>query len=732
MKRNKFKFLLPISSVTSIIVPAMVISACNNVSESNQNDDIKNLKKELDDLRGQLNEKIDQITSLNSNIANLNNNISSLESQLADSKREYNDLNSKLNISNDKNKALLEELNNAQNKITLLNNQITSLQNEKQNLQSQLTDQINSFRNLQSENTKLKAEIETLKKKIEELNKENNQNQALLEELNKAQNKITLLNNQITSLQNEKQNLQSQLTDQINSFRNLQSENTKLKAEIEALKKKIEELSKENNNQNQDKPTTKPETSPDQNQKPSEKPDSKPSDENDLGNKTQMFSLIKNPTVKANTQNFDLKSFATVNSSYEAKESDKNVTFPAILTVKGIDLPAFPGTKNTQIVNDITFNDNPPFDKWITNKSFGEEKNYFFTKNTGNWYDTNKWFKGDDPFVIDGKHIGGSERLFGNGGSDSRCCWAAAASNQMMWWIQQNRKYIDEYYKVYPEDIVKLLDGKDIRQSYDGTDYSPFLNYLCEWFNDRSGYSVFADKWMLSGEKDANFDNPIKFEMQEQAKTFKGFFPHLFNTEIANSLIDYKKIAGGINNVNEVFSNYVKDALLNNYAVTFAINPQARYNHAVTLWGAEFDENGIVQYVYYSDSDELNQSMFLRQKIQRMKVLYSEDNRTMKLCYTTDTPSYYEGMPENEYKIYKKKWDKESWVVLSVEKFSLAHDIWQKWYEENLGKKDTGVTISVINGDTFDVSKKGVYKIKYQGTDQFGNTQTQIASITVE
>ncbi|MHA3838444.1 IdeS/Mac family cysteine endopeptidase [Mycoplasma sp. VS1572C] len=658
MKRNKFKFLLPISSVTSIAVPAMVVSACNNASESNQNDDIKNLKKELDDLRGQLNQKIDQITSLNSNIANLNNNISSLESQLADSKREYNDLNSKLNISNDKNKTLLEKLNNAQNKITLLNNQITSLQNEKQNLQSQLTDQINSFKNIQSENTDLKAEIEALKKKIEELCKENNQNQ--------------------------------------------------------------------------DKPTTKPETSPDQNQKPSEKPDSKPNDESDLGNKTQMFSLIKNPTVKANTQNFDLKSFATVNSSYEAKESDKNVTFPATLTVKGIDLPAFPGTEKTQIVNDITFNDNPPFDKWITNKSFGEEKNYFFTKNTGNWYDTNKWFKGDDPFVIDGKHIGGSERLFGNGGSDARCCWAAAASNQMMWWIQQNRKYIDEYYKVYPEDIVKLLDGKDIRQSYDGTDYSPFLNYLCEWFNNRSGYSVFADKWMLSGEKDANFDNPIKIEMQEQAKTFKGFFPHLFNTEIANSLIDYKKIAGGISNVNEVFSNYVKDALLNNYAVTFAINPQARYNHAVTLWGAEFDENGIVQYVYYSDSDELNQSMFLRQKIQRMKVLYSEDNRTMKLCYTTDTPSYYEGMPENEYKIYKKKWEKESWVVLSVEKFSLAHDIWQKWYEEHLGKKDTGVTISVINGDTFDVSKKGVYKIKYQGTDQFGNTQTQIASITVE
>ena len=47
------------------------------------------------------------------------------------------------------------------------------------------------------------------------------------------------------------------------------------------------------------------------------------------------------------------------------------------------------------------------------------------------------------------------------------------------------------------------------------------------------------------------------------------------------------------------FNQIIKHALKNRQALEFTTNG----NHAMTIWGAEFDDEGYVDYIYYADNN---------------------------------------------------------------------------------------------------------------------------------
>ncbi|WP_036451795.1 IdeS/Mac family cysteine endopeptidase [Mycoplasma buteonis] len=728
MKLKKF-FIYPISVIT--LATPMIAASCqendNSKTENTTNqNDAENTA--ITQLQQELNSKITAINQYQNDIATLKNEIAELKKQNNSNKsQQVIDLERQLSEKTAKITQLVSDINLKDSKIAEINKLTQKLQKEIEELKKRKNENNNgSTSNGNQNNPQSDSADQQKDNRIAELeqsvNEKNNQLQELQKTLTEIQNKVTQLTNsnqQLTNKDTQNQSTISELRRKIdelnrtisskdNEISSVKQQTSQLQSQVSELQKEIEKLKKQNQQNSSYGSNTNPSgtTSSQNNSHVSEERPTDPSKQ--IKN---MFNFTSDTiTVNKGDSNFNLTNLYQIDPTYEAVQKTNKMNEYNVMTVKGIDLPPFPGYNKVLKKGPSIFDEDetPPTEQWFDSQG----RNFFMLGDNGNWFDSNKWYLPDD-------YGRTKEREFGNGGGDARCCWAAAASNTMLWWIQQNRKYIEAYYKAHPEDIKLMLNGKNILQSYNPKDYAFILNFLVQYFNNQSGYSIFGSKWLLSGVKDNRFDNPIKSDMQQDAINFKGFFPKVFNEANVESLVSYRKIAGGVTDVKHVLSDYIKEAFAANDAVTFAIQPRDRYNHAVTLWGAEFDSDGIVQYIYYSDSDEVNRANVRREKIQRMKVLYSDDNRTASIVGDVQLK---DGLANNL---------KYSWTILSLERLSLGQNIWKSWYEKEIGKDDQ-VTVNLINDDTFDINKKGTYNIKYQATDKFNNTQTKVLKVNVK
>lgn len=176
------------------------------------------------------------------------------------------------------------------------------------------------------------------------------------------------------------------------------------------------------------------------------------------------------------------------------------------------------------------------------------------------------------------------------GPKDGHMCWAASASNSLHWWMYHNRDYIEEYDKMYPEEDE--LMSSFIRPSYEfngvlGEDVFTFFRETCR---DEAGYASFGINWFITG-----YGYNIPYKDKNVADNFKGFFRHAFSKDdvIATTEKPLTK---------EKFNDVIKDAFKNNRSLTFSVYSMG--GHAMTIWGVEFDEKGIVSALYYVDNND--------------------------------------------------------------------------------------------------------------------------------
>lgn len=181
------------------------------------------------------------------------------------------------------------------------------------------------------------------------------------------------------------------------------------------------------------------------------------------------------------------------------------------------------------------------------------------------WYDCNKLNPTANP----------------NGVPDGMMCWAATASNLLHWWVDQNKRYIDMYGEKYTGPDYTFPSGNKQESNI----FQCFINA----FRDEAGKGDEGVNWFIHGV--IPLSQPMK-QPQNLGGYFKDVFPE--GVRLGTNV-------GGLGK--EVFNNAIKDALSNKKAIGISIGP-IRKGHVVTMWGAEFDENGDVAYIYFADNND--------------------------------------------------------------------------------------------------------------------------------
>ena len=188
---------------------------------------------------------------------------------------------------------------------------------------------------------------------------------------------------------------------------------------------------------------------------------------------------------------------------------------------------------------------------------------------------------------------------------DRNLCFAAAASNTLHWYLQQNKKEIKDYIEDNG-DVIRTIGAntyslremlnQDVEQQG-----SLIYQYFKEIYgNNKTGYytvplmDLFLNGYTPKEDRKTNIENK---DLQPDARG--GFLYGIIGTkpqtgmQFVNSLSD--------------LGNSLQHYLSNNFVVCLSYTTFS-YNHVVTLWGAEYDESGLLRAVYVTDSDDQDET----------------------------------------------------------------------------------------------------------------------------
>jgi hypothetical protein len=189
---------------------------------------------------------------------------------------------------------------------------------------------------------------------------------------------------------------------------------------------------------------------------------------------------------------------------------------------------------------------------------------------------------------------------------DNNLCWAAAASNMINYWQSQY---------VIPSHIPT---GESI--------WTTFKNSVKA---DMGGSSAGAMQWWLTGYYTQNQDDEESlkyagYDMGHQSITngtlngqtgFTGFFRYLENEssdfrwyDTGYRVVTFMSLVDACASELSAASVTLRNAILDGSGVTASIYVKTEgvdtHGHAITLWGAEFDENDQIVGLWLTDSDD--------------------------------------------------------------------------------------------------------------------------------
>ncbi|MDY3070471.1 MAG: IdeS/Mac family cysteine endopeptidase [Parabacteroides sp.] len=298
----------------------------------------------------------------------------------------------------------------------------------------------------------------------------------------------------------------------------------------------------------------------------------------------------------ANTDKFNAGMQTTINLVLKTEDGgDVDMEFAnQTLWVYGINSPNFPGKESIETKHswEKYFEDGLWFRYDYSNfyPPKYEENQYLTWKEDFGWYDCNKSFEYK---------------------GDGEMCWAAGASNLIHWWMKLNWKYIEAYDKKFGPEYEKIKrPEKYTKMTEQNQQHSEVFNFFKHSFSNKSGWDTGSVNWFING--DSKYIYP-------EIKDFHGFFSKVFHKT--------DKIAVEIKNPSkENFNIWMKEAFKNNKAIGFSSFDFAGKGsgvHAMTIWGAEFDAEGNVAYIYFCDNnhskDEPNHA-----SLRRFKVIYEK------------------------------------------------------------------------------------------------------------
>lgn len=223
--------------------------------------------------------------------------------------------------------------------------------------------------------------------------------------------------------------------------------------------------------------------------------------------------------------------------------------------------------------------DPPSEDRWLPETDRLREMVYW--KEGDMWFDVNKTHWSDkDRYPSDKTKWA----------DDSNLCWAAGASNTIHWWMQNNKDYIERFGKYDGPSMYLRSNIQDMYPDASEFQTSEVFQYFIDNTWDEAGYDEYGVNWFISG-VDKYMDSPI-FKPFETG----GFFKEVFNYRPLSTMSK----ALGKGSMGQAFIK----AFDNNMAINYTSSrPSSMLGHIMTIWGAEFDDQGYVKYVYSVDNN---------------------------------------------------------------------------------------------------------------------------------
>lgn len=188
---------------------------------------------------------------------------------------------------------------------------------------------------------------------------------------------------------------------------------------------------------------------------------------------------------------------------------------------------------------------------------------------------------------------------------DQNLCFAAAASNTLHWYLQENREVIEKYIEDNG-DVKKTVGGttyslKEMLNQEAGQQGSLIYQYFKEMYgNNETGYytvplmDLFLNGYTPKEDRKTNIEDK---DLQPDARG--GFLYGIIGTKPQTGM----QSVNGLSDLGNSLQHY----LSNNFVVCLSYTTFS-YNHVVTLWGAEYDESGLLCAVYVTDSDDQDET----------------------------------------------------------------------------------------------------------------------------
>ncbi len=188
---------------------------------------------------------------------------------------------------------------------------------------------------------------------------------------------------------------------------------------------------------------------------------------------------------------------------------------------------------------------------------------------------------------------------------DRNLCFAAAASNTLHWYLRENKKEIQDYIKDNG-DVIRTVGANTysleemLNQNVEQQG-SLIYQYFKEMYgNNATGYytvplmDLFLNGYTPKEDRKTNIEDK---DLQPDARG--GFLYGIIGTKPQTGM----QSVSSLKKLGESLQHY----LSNNFVVCLSYKTFS-YNHVVTLWGAEYDESGLLRAVYVTDSDDQDET----------------------------------------------------------------------------------------------------------------------------
>ncbi|MBC6720108.1 IdeS/Mac family cysteine endopeptidase [Treponema sp. Marseille-Q4130] len=291
---------------------------------------------------------------------------------------------------------------------------------------------------------------------------------------------------------------------------------------------------------------------------------------------------------------------------------------------------------------------------------------------TGTYYDTNYVFYWPETQTttffntrkVDYLHTPNS------GDTDSNQCWAKTNSNMLHWWFEQNKENVKKYIE------KKHITGEAAKA------YEPFYKRGLEDNQEEQKSSIanlFREKCINKGGDPANGLQWYLFGLNgfQNAKN-KSYSPALFpdvfnkgNTPIERAAIYTKK----------EFEATLKAALESQKAVGLNRYGADGSQHAITLWGAAFDEDDNIIAIYVGDNNDVSNKIVPYGIWYKNKVdIYAETEPEPD----PDDPHYNDSHYFNPYFFnYSNNSYNDNHYIGQIITLDKGEAQWQAWLDKN-------------------------------------------------